>query len=184
MSLLAEGDMAPLGELYARYGGAVRSLLWRLLPNESVADVEDLCHEVFEILYKTADRFRQDCALRPWIFGIAARRARSSQRKLWLRNRLLKRYVHEQKVTMEHIVDSPDEKDVTLHQIGQVMAMLPHAQREVLVLAVNHNLSGEQIAETLGININTVWTRLRRARMTVRDALNDLNGEKDGGKEK
>ena len=176
--------MAPLGELYSRYGGAVRSLLWRLLPNDSVADVEDLCHEVFEILYKTADRFRQDCALRPWIFGIAARRARSSQRKLWLRSRLLKRYVHEQKVTAVNVVNSPDDKDVTLHQIGQVMTMLPHAQREVLVLAVNHNLSGEQIAETLGININTVWTRLRRARISVREALTEMNREKDGDEEK
>lgn len=183
MSLLAAGDMAPLGELYTRYGGAVRSLLWRLLPNESEADVEDICHEVFEVLYKTADRFRSECALRPWIFGIAARRARGTQRKQWLRGRLLKRYIQEQKVTVPNTVEAPDERDVTLHQIEKIMATLPHAQREVLVLAINHNLSGEQIAELLGTNINTVWTRLRRARLSIRNALGALSSDDDGGAE-
>ena len=31
MELLAKGEMEPLSELYMRYGGSVRSFLWRIL---------------------------------------------------------------------------------------------------------------------------------------------------------
>ncbi len=72
----------------------------------------------------------------------------------------------------------PDAADATRHQINRAMAGLPRAQREVLILYVIQNMSGDQIADALKVRINTVWTRLRRARIAMRAALDGAVEEK------
>ncbi len=173
IGLVAQGEMEPLGELYLRHGSAVRSLLWRLLPDEPKEEAVDLCQEVFEIVYKTAPRFQVGKDPKPWILGIAAQCARNLRRKNWLRSRLMRRYVHEQSVTAPSVVKPPDVTGISSQKVDEAMAGLPAKQREVLVLFVSQGLSGEQIAQSLDININTVWTRLRRARLSLRTALLD-----------
>ncbi|NTV27819.1 MAG: sigma-70 family RNA polymerase sigma factor, partial [Methanothrix sp.] len=65
-------------------------------------------------------------------------------------------------------VDTSIDTDLgTRAELRQALAALPEPQRQVLLLHVLENLSGEEIAETLGISPNTVWTRLHRARKTL-----------------
>ena len=163
MISLARGDMDPLGELYTRYGGMVRTLLWRLIPNEPAAEAEDLCHEVFMTVYETAQRFEHHRDLRPWLFGIAVHKARGWRRKKWVRENLLRRYTEEDDQSINPIIESVDSSTATRHQIERVMSELPHSHREVLVLFFTENMNGQQIADALGIPLNTVWTRLRMA---------------------
>jgi RNA polymerase sigma-70 factor (ECF subfamily) len=47
---------------------------------------------------------------------------------------------------------------------------LDEAKREVFVLAELEELSAPEIAQALGINLNTVYSRLRAARQTVEAA--------------
>ncbi len=180
MVLLAEGDMAPLGELYMRYGGVVRSLLFRLLQGDSVAEADDLLHEVFETVYKTASRFQPNREVRPWLFGITVRKARGWQRKMWARQHLLKRYVKDKEATVSSVVESPDARTAARHQIDRALLSLPKGQREVLILHVTEDLSGEQIADALDLRLGTVWTRLRRARLAMRAALGHDVGKELG----
>ncbi|MCP4678645.1 MAG: RNA polymerase sigma factor [Deltaproteobacteria bacterium] len=178
MEMLAKGEMDPLGEIYLRYGGAVRSLLWRLLPGRAASDAEDLCQEVFMTVYETAARFQLDREIRPWVYGITVRKARSWRRKSWVRENLLRKHAGEGISELMHTSAPPDSADATRYQINRAMGQLPPAQREVLVLYVAQNMSGEQIADTLGVRINTVWTRLRRARLAMREALDTVDTSK------
>ncbi len=181
MEMLAKGDMDPLGEIYLRYGGAVRSLLWRLLPGRLASDAEDLCQEIFMTVYETADRFQLNREIRPWIFGITVRKARGFRRKNWVRENLLRRHAGEGISEVLPATANPDSVGATRHQINRAIAQLPRVQREVLVLYVAQNMSGEQISEILGVRINTVWTRLRRARLAMREALCNPVGDKNTG---
>ena len=52
--------------------------------------------------------------------------------------------------------------------VTRALEALPEPQRQVLLLHVVDNLSGEEIATALGISPKTVWTRLHRARQTMR----------------
>ena len=54
---------------------------------------------------------------------------------------------------------------------------LPLAQREVLVLACIENLPQKEVAEILGLPVNTVKTHLRRARLVLVDRLAQRDGE-------
>ena len=56
-------------------------------------------------------------------------------------------------------------------EVKRALAILPEPQREVLLLHVVENFSGDEIAEALGISPKTVWTRLHRARKSMRKAL-------------
>ncbi len=181
IGLVARGDMEPLGELYLRHGSAVRSLLGKLLPNELREEVKDLCQDVFEIVYKTAPRFQMGKEPKPWILGIAAQCARNYRRKNWLRNKLMRRYVHEQAITASSTITPPDSTGISSHKVDLAMATLPPKQREVLVLFATQSLSGEQVSDLLGININTMWTRLRRARISLSAAL---EGNREAGEAK
>ncbi len=178
MGLLASGEMEPLGELYMRYGSSVRTLLWRVLAKGQAEDAEDLCQEVFVTLYKTAGRFQPDRELRPWLFGIAVRKARAWQRKMLVRGALLRRYAHESKPVQP---GHSGASTATRYQIEQAIAKLPQAQREILVLNVAHGMSREQIADTLGVKLNTVWTRLRRARLAMRSRLGETQSDTKSG---
>jgi RNA polymerase sigma-70 factor (ECF subfamily) len=48
-------------------------------------------------------------------------------------------------------------------------------KREVFVLVALEGLSGEEVATTLGIPVNTVWTRLHHARSELRHALEEAS---------
>ena len=132
-------------------------------------------------VYETADRFQLNREIRPWIFGITVRKARGLRRKNWVRENLLRRHAGEGINDMLHKTVSPDSAGATRHQINRAMAQLPRAQREVLVLYVAQNMSGEQISNILGVRLNTVWTRLRRARLAMREALCNPIGDKNTG---
>ena len=172
MSLLARGRMEPLGELYLRYGGMVRTLLWRLLPTESSVEAEDICHDVFMTVFDIAERFNPGYELRPWLFGIAVRKARSWRRKKWLREKLLRVRTSEA-MPVEPAPNAAGEAISLHHEIDRAIKSLPPAQSEVLIMYVTHSMNGEQIAQSLGVPVNTVWTRLRRARLAMRAAIED-----------
>lgn len=60
--------------------------------------------------------------------------------------------------------------------LGRAVAQLPDGQREVLLLVVLEDMSYQDVAETLGIPIGTVMSRLSRAREKVRMSMEGLPG--------
>jgi RNA polymerase sigma factor (sigma-70 family) len=65
---------------------------------------------------------------------------------------------------------APDVGTMLRLDMGKILAQLPEIQRQVLILYEQDGLKGKEIGELLGMNVNTVWTHLRRARkeLTVR----------------
>ena len=59
----------------------------------------------------------------------------------------------------------------TVAWLEEAMARLPFAQREVLVMTTILGLQQQEVAETLDLPVNTVKTNLRRARLTLIDAM-------------
>ena len=177
MQQLAGGDAEPLGELFLRYGKMVHSVLRRYAVGAAEAELDDLVQEVFLTLFESAPRYLESGKLRSWLCGIAVRKARSGRRKNWLRDNLLRRFGGGGAgiaVMHESTVESQAGARV---EVTRALAVLPEPQREVLLLHVVENLSGEEIAEALGISPKTVWTRLHRARQAMRAALEEEAGD-------
>jgi RNA polymerase sigma-70 factor (ECF subfamily) len=180
MAAIAQGNVDMLGELYQRYGQPVRSLLFRLYGDVSPAEAEDLCHEVFLEVNRSARRYRHQGRLLSWLFGIAVRKAHGWRRKRWVRERLMGRYRDDKKVERP-AAGGPESRVAARMEIDRALNALNQGQREVLLLHAVEGMGAEEIAEALGISVNTVWTRLHRARKAMRAALDPTGdpGQRD-----
>ena len=77
---------------------------------------------------------------------------------------------YEEASITDHLSTST-EQEIENHWLRERIAQMPEEYREPLVLQVIGGFSGEDIAQMLGLNKNTVMTRLFRARNQLKDAL-------------
>ncbi|NOZ87373.1 MAG: RNA polymerase sigma factor [Deltaproteobacteria bacterium] len=172
MERLANGRIEPLGELYLRHSDWVMTIMARHYRRIAKPDLEDLCQEVFLAVHEAAPRYKHTGSFKPWLYGIALRKARSYGRKTWVRRMILEQHRHffERPATSRPCDPNEAIKD---DQLTKALSTLPAAQREVLLLHTLDGFSGEEIADAVGIEIKTVWTRLHRARSKLRKVLNE-----------
>lgn len=158
---LVAGEVRALGPLYTRYRGVVMNVL-RHQVRES--ELEDLCQEVFLTFSQVAHRLRPGVPVRSFLVGIAAKKGKKSGVMEWVRARLIDRHVSKDEATTtpQHRVDAGRDAE-------KLLSKLPEEWRTVVVLNVVEGWTAEEIAESLGVSPNTVFTRLYRARQKIRE---------------
>lgn len=138
---------------------------------------EDLMADVFEAAFGARGRYdaRYDSAL-PWLLGIATNEIRHFRRSQMRHASMLRRIApHSPRSnrTLEAIdaVATDAELHEEMESMRRALAALNDRHRQVLVLFAGLGLSYEEIAQTLGIRIGTVRSRLSRARQKLRELL-------------
>lgn len=153
------------GSLPAEWFHRYFDLLWRLVARLGVAghSIDDVVQETFI----TASRRRADIREgqeRRFLIGTAVRSSANYRQRAHVR-----REVHDADRLELEASAAPDaerlliEKDLRA-RLDAALATLPDAHREVFVLYELEGLSTSEIAETLGIPLGTVASRLARAR--------------------
>lgn len=166
MERLRQGDTSALAPLYVRYRGVVNAVVRRRTPGLEDGEAEDICHEVFLTLRDLAHKYRRGDTLKGWLCGIALRKARRSAEGRSSREGLLARLFRPSAATSVPASELRGD-------IDRVLALLPEPQREVVVLSLIEQLDTPDVAKALGISVNTVWTRLHRARARIRELMGD-----------
>jgi RNA polymerase sigma-70 factor (ECF subfamily) len=161
MKMLQGGDIRALAPLYERYRGVVNGVVRAQARHLNDSDAEDICHEVFLTLSEIAHRYRPGNPLRAWVCGIAMRKARRLGDGRSLRQRLLGRFF-----APNVAAQAPRAEE--RHDVQRLIDQLSPPLREVVILSLVEQLSAEEVATALGIQVNTVWTRLHRAREQLR----------------
>lgn len=165
-----EGDS--FSEIVQRYAGELYRFLARFTGNAAAA--EDLLQETFLQVHQSAERFDQSRRLRPWLFTIAANKARD-----WLRSQRRRTEVSldaevgrqsEESVTFAEIFEGnealPEEILGDAEQremVRRVIEQLPPALRQVLLLGYFQQLPYKDIAEIVGVPVGTIKSRLHTA---------------------
>ncbi len=167
---VAAGDASALGVAFDRYHRDVYAVLARLRGTH--LDLDDLVQTTFLALPGAAHNHHPESSARSFIIGVAIQHARRERRNLVRRWRLWQAHQHE--LDLPHDAIDPerqasDRQDMAAFE--RALAGLSHAQREVLVLHEVQGLKGEEVAQALGVPINTVWTRLHHARLALRTVL-------------
>jgi RNA polymerase sigma-70 factor (ECF subfamily) len=129
-------------------------------------DLPDMVHEVFEIAQRRLASFRGDSSLPTWLFGITEKVVRHRRRKDRLRHWLVGSATD---VGRQMPAEPPGQLDQLerkerIARVYRVLDQLPERDREILILFELEELSGDQIAEILGIKVGNVWLRMHRAR--------------------
>jgi RNA polymerase sigma-70 factor (ECF subfamily) len=134
-----------------------------LTNNTSVA--EDIVQETFLRAWKSLDNLQDEKAAKPWLITILRREnARRFERKQFDMSEY-----EEQNIVDNH--SSTSEQNTESYWLQKQISALEPEYREPLLLQVVHGFSGEEIAIQLGLNKNTVMTRLFRARNQLKEAL-------------
>lgn len=174
MARLATGEVDVLAELYIRHEQMVRRAVRRSAPEISDANVEDLTQDVFLVLYRKANSYDSKNKLRSYLYGIAVKCTQSWRRNLWRRRQLLSQ-ADAAELPVGRPSDPPPDTSAELRQVvAQALSRLSKEQRHILLLHAVDGFSGEEIAAALGLNHQTVRTRLHRARQTL---LSNVNRE-------
>ena len=161
------GNLFAFEEIVRRYQRRVYGTALRIVRRHDVAD--DVAQEAFVRAYKALASFDASRPFGPWICRIAANLAI---------NHLRSPESREEELPETH-AQTPSRSgplDTLLHGEAQqvldrALGDLPGEQRAVFVLRVVEELSYKEIAETLGIAMGTVMSRLSRARERLREAL-------------
>jgi RNA polymerase sigma-70 factor (ECF subfamily) len=162
-------EQAAFRQLYGIYYQRLTRLLGRMSLRRE--DVEEIINDTFWVVWTKAADFRGASQLSTWIIGIAYRRALNTLR----RDRI--RPVGGEPITEEMIsVPSSATEEERGQWIEQGLDKLPVEQRMALELAYSLGHSCEEIASILGCPVNTVKTRLFRARETLKQVLPVLAG--------
>ena len=167
MEQLKAGDMGALEVIYDRYRDMVAAAIRRVIPNVASADVEELTQDVFIALIKGAPTFDLSKRLKPWLYGIAVNKAAGDKRSGFIHRSLLDRHCIETTALGLHIVESPSKQVEIRRDLIHAFRALSKGQHDVMVLHAVEGFTGEEIANILGVEVKTVWTRLHRARKTL-----------------
>lgn len=154
----------------AQIGYVVQSLR-RLGVRE--ADLEDVAQEVFVAVYKHFPQYDATRPCRPWLFSFACRVA-ANHRKL-ARHRREIHHAHFEHV--ESDVPTPEERTGRRQDCDLVHKALLEIDFDRRVALIMHDLDGfavPHIAQALNVPVNTVYSRVRLARQSLRDVIQTL----------
>lgn len=141
--------------------------------------VDDVVQEVFLVVHKRLAIFEGRSSIKTWVFGILLGVVRGHRRTLRRKSPHLTSPGGDPDTLATHA--PPDERVQrnqawrTLHAILDTM---DDDRREVFVLAELEEMTAPEIAEILGANLNTVYTRLRAARQHFEHALSRIHATK------
>ena len=144
--------------------------VWRLLRRLGVpaAQLDDAAQDVFLVVQKKLPQLRPEASPQSWVFGITVRVASEYRRRsLWRRADPIAEDVIDPALNPGRQLEM-QEAVALLHAL---LAQLDEKKREVFVLAELEQLSAPEIVEVLGVNLNTVYARLRAAKREFDAAL-------------
>jgi RNA polymerase sigma-70 factor (ECF subfamily) len=153
------GSRSAFEELYARYREPLYGFFRRRLLNKERA--EDFAQETFLAVIRGAVRYEPRAMVRTYLYGIAMKLLASERRKL---------SGNEPQLDPQHEPALNAPADDALW-IREAIRKLEPQEQEILMLRECEQLNYAEIAELLRIPVNTVRSRLFRARMALKDFL-------------
>src|SRR5688500_18535675 len=166
------GDRSSFSELVSRYQRELYHFLVRFLGNR--AATENVFQESFLQVHQSAEQFDLQRRIRPWLFTIAANKARDLIRSQARRpTNPLQASISPGDDESGEFIDlmqssssmpsDPMEREELQKQVQTTVTGMPEHLREILLLSYFHQFPYKQISEILDIPLGTVKSRLHAA---------------------
>lgn len=172
------GQAHDLAELYEQHF----EFVWRTVRRLGVAEraLDDAVQDVFIVVHRRLHEFEGRSTIKSWLFSIARRVAHDHRRRSSRKDR------------GEELPDAiPDMASPSpLEAVARTQAAellhdfldsLDDDKREVFVLAELEQMTVPEIAEAIGVNLNTVYSRLRAARHAFEQAVHRHHARERSG---
>ena len=181
----ARGDELAFEELLRRYERELFAFLRRFLSDPTLA--EDVFQEAFLQVYRSVRSFDSTRRFRPWLFTIAANKARDylrvdGRRTIYSLDAIAGLDEPDANITELATHEAPVAQRMMDQEQGAavqaVLARLPAKDRELLLLSYFHRFAYGQIAEMLHLPLGTVKSRLHVALARFRRLWNGRPADK------
>lgn len=169
-----QGNSASFGQLVQLHQDRLYNAIAHFVGDR--IEAEDIVQEAFVQAYLKLASFQRNSAFYTWLYRIAFNTAISRRRK--------KRVEASVDLSRERTGDEPLDagdapgdrmiREEQVQQLHQALNRLSEEHRSILVLRELDGCDYEAIAEMLDINIGTVRSRLHRARMQLKEKLEQL----------
>jgi len=168
------GDKASFEILVGRHQHRVFAVARGILKRHE--DVEDVAQQVFVKAYFSLKRFDQRAAFSTWLYKITVNECWDLLRKKKARPLVYEADFSEEQARQysapeREVSSTPDTGDrmAMRQRVETMLEQLDERDRAMLVLKEVEGFSVEEIAESMGLNANTVKVRLFRARRRIID---------------
>ena len=156
-----------LEEIFRDYFDFVFAGLRRL--GVPASSLDDAVQDVFVVVHRRGREFEGRSSVKTWLYGIALRVAHDHRRRQ-VRVAAQERLAE----AMEDNRPSPQDAAATaegMRLLEEILAGLDEEKRDVLALADLEGLTASEIAQVVGVPVNTVYSRLRVARALLNEAV-------------
>lgn len=178
MQRFAAGDMGAFDTLYGRHELAVWRFVFRSVKAQAVAD--DLLQDVWFAVARAAGSYQPTAKFRTWLFTLAHHRLVDHLRTAKHHTSLDAGNDDARTLADTLVADSGFGPVRQLQSREQAVALiaaveqLPLEQREAFLLQAEGDLSVQEIAQATGVNFETAKSRLRYARASLRQHLQEF----------
>lgn len=165
-----QGSQSAFYRLYEKHHRPIYALCWRMLADKDSA--EDVCQEVFVVLWQKINNFRGESKFSTWLHSVATNVVLGHLRKHknWLQRVFS---IEDQGPSLaEPSVGLTD--DSTLNILDQHIARLPERARLVFVLFAVEGYRHEEIANMLKMAVGSSKSQYHRARNLLKESLSDV----------
>jgi RNA polymerase sigma-70 factor (ECF subfamily) len=162
MLAFSKGSSDAFTELFSRYKQPIYGFFRRRVPESTLA--EELTQETFVALLRAASRYQPRALFRTYLYAIGFKILRAHRRKTAFRATFFGR---------QNSAPDPSKRDATESGlwVRRAVTKLDPMDREILLLREFEQLSYAEIADLLELQLNTVRSRLFRARIALRNLL-------------
>lgn len=173
-------DAADFGRVVRLHQDGVYRFCLRMM--RQPAEAEEVAQEVFFAAYRGLGRFRGDAKMSTWLFSIARNKCLNRLAYLRRRDQGRSRWAaaaaHEdadRAARPDDVLEAAESEARMITRVRAAIDALPDAHRSLILLRDIEQLSYEEIAAITGLRLDTVKSRIHRARARLARAV--------GGKE-
>ena len=164
---ILDGDDAAFACLVKKYQKRVHALVWRKIGDFHIA--EDITQETFLQVYRNLAKLKDRSQFPGWLYVIANRRCLAWLRKKRVQTQPLEEMdiaMTERSSYSRHVAAEQAESaaETKRELVKNLLAKLKESDRTVLTLYYFGEMTYAEISEFLGVSVNTVATRVHRAR--------------------
>lgn len=165
---LIDGDEAAFCELYATYKNRLIYFAMRFLKSREYA--EDIFQDAFTVIWQSRHFINPDASFSSYLYTIVRNRILNQLRDLANRDKLREQILSQ---ALDYSNDTSNEilaNDLRSF-ITHAMQQLTSRQREIFEMSREKQMSHREIAEALGISVNTVQESISTSLRTLRAYL-------------
>lgn len=160
-----------LEKVMIEYGNELVRLAFSYVKDTGIA--KDMVQNTFIKCYKNLDSFRFDAQIKTWLYRITINECKDYLKSWNYKMVQAKSFINE---TAKSIFPSTEKTVIDKYsheEMKENIFSLPKVYREVIYLYYYDSLNTEEIANVLEISVNTVRTRLRRAKQRLESVLKE-----------